>query len=102
MSAQPVPSGAQGEPPEEAAALLLVDRGLDLTNPSTHGSHILDRMVEILPRRDGIPAQQEEATPSKFRQCLLRKPTQSILSIGRVRLLGQTGMLNGRRVEKAV
>ena len=49
MSAQPWPVEAAGE----AAALLLVDRGLDLATPSAHGPHVLDRIAEMLPRRGG-------------------------------------------------
>lgn len=51
ISAQPAPVGPAGEAAQEAAALLLVDRGLDLVTPSAFSPHVLDRMSEVLGRR---------------------------------------------------
>lgn len=51
ISAQPAPVGPAGEAAQEAAALLLVDRGLDLVTPSAFTPHVLDRVCEVLGRR---------------------------------------------------
>ena len=42
----PAPPGAG-----EAAALVLLDRGLDLVAPTAHGDHPLDRAFGCLPRQ---------------------------------------------------
>ncbi|KAK9807126.1 hypothetical protein WJX73_008190 [Symbiochloris irregularis] len=49
ISAQPAPMGSEASP--EPAALLLVDRGLDLITPSAFSAHVLDRISEVLGRR---------------------------------------------------
>lgn len=46
--------------PTDTAALVLVDRCLDLVGPASHGDHLLDRVFGCLPRR-----QASSSTPSR-------------------------------------
>eukprot|EP00873_Tetraselmis_striata_P002615 jgi/Tetstr1/422879/TSEL_013670.t1 len=44
-----------GAPEPRAAALLLIDRSMDLATPAMHHPHLLSQMLEMLPRRPAAP-----------------------------------------------
>eukprot|EP00884_Botryococcus_braunii_P018247 jgi/Botrbrau1/5105/Bobra.0128s0016.1 len=45
------PAGPGNRVPTETAALVLVDRCLDMVGPACHGDHLIDRVFGCLPRR---------------------------------------------------
>ncbi|KAK9845380.1 hypothetical protein WJX81_005043 [Elliptochloris bilobata] len=64
VCALPAPPGAG-----EAAALVLLDRGLDLVGPTAHGDHPLDRAYGCLPRRPAGRARPPRSGRVQWRSC---------------------------------
>lgn len=55
------PDDERSRPPKDTAALILVDRSLDLLTPGKHHDHFLDRIFGVLPRTEiGGPVSSSE------------------------------------------
>jgi len=80
------PEDPHRQPPKRSAAIVLLDRCLDLCTPTQHSAHIVDRMFSLLPRPGAATADLSASSGSHARStiwclvyaALFRKRLQAI------------------------